>query len=349
MTTFAGHLTEPPKNGSGRPIPNALITLKVPGTENSPIFYQDAYKDGVVAASQIKTDSRGNIDHWVEPGTYEYWYDGEFLQEITVDEWVLEDDVAIAEAIAGVTADFYNKAAIDTMLAAISVSGLVHGSGPPTAGIGTEGSYYIDDLNKRLYGPKSTGWPPSYTNLVGEPGEQGPPGISDTEFVGVWDFDEAYLFNQQVAYEGLLWTSLEANTGQQPDINPDSWVPATMAGPPGASGHLPLSQQLANWTASEAYQILQPTYHGTYPQLIASATVLWPDNSAGTYTMTDVDASWAATKSYVMVHSASGGTITQPALTRDGLGRLLGPIPPLVVDVGEFAPGAYQTEYTGGY
>ena len=54
---------------------------------------------------------------------------------------------------------------------------LRYGAGAPGAGVGSDGEFYIDTTNNRLYGPKASGaWPGIYTELVGPAGPTGPTG-----------------------------------------------------------------------------------------------------------------------------------------------------------------------------
>jgi hypothetical protein len=50
------------------------------------------------------------------------------------------------------------------------------GSGPPNAGVGLDGDFYIDQQAWVIYGPKASGVWGSGTSLVGEKGDQGDPG-----------------------------------------------------------------------------------------------------------------------------------------------------------------------------
>ena len=53
------------------------------------------------------------------------------------------------------------------------------GTAAPTSAIGNAGDFYIETTNKRLYGPKTaTGWPTTYTTLIGPTGPQGPIGLT---------------------------------------------------------------------------------------------------------------------------------------------------------------------------
>jgi hypothetical protein len=51
------------------------------------------------------------------------------------------------------------------------------GSGAPTAGIGQNGDFYIDNVGHVIYGPKASGaWPGTGVSLIGPAGPPGPPG-----------------------------------------------------------------------------------------------------------------------------------------------------------------------------
>lgn len=352
MAVYAGHFTDAPRTRTGRPIPNALVALRVPGSATSPTFYTNRAKTSTVAAADIKTDSRGNLDIYVEPGIYEYWFDGALIQTVTVDEDNAEDDAtntsAISAALASFALGYYTKAEVTALLSSVTNATLLSGPAAPTNDIGTQGSWYIERTNLRLYGPKgATQWPSSYTSMRGEPGAKGDPGVSPFEFRGVWDGDETYDPNDQVAFEGLLYVALVTSTDVEPDSDEDVWAQATQAGPAGASGALPLSQQLAMWTASGAYQMLGPSYHGTYQDVIAESEVIWPDDSEGTYAATSIDYDWGTVKSYTVTHDLSGSVITQPAITRDSMGRRT--TTPALMITGAGDEDAYLNEYTGGY
>lgn len=49
---------------------------------------------------------------------------------------------------------------------------VLNGSGVPSAGVGSDGDFYIDTLNKNIHGPKDTTWP-SGVSLVGPQGLSG--------------------------------------------------------------------------------------------------------------------------------------------------------------------------------
>lgn len=51
---------------------------------------------------------------------------------------------------------------------------VLHGAGPPAAGLGAEGDFYIDTVEDEIYGPKTATWGAG-TPLKGEPGESGSP------------------------------------------------------------------------------------------------------------------------------------------------------------------------------
>lgn len=54
---------------------------------------------------------------------------------------------------------------------------ILHGFGPPSNGLGSNGDYYSDDTNHLWYGPKAGGvWPGSPVSLVGPQGPQGDTG-----------------------------------------------------------------------------------------------------------------------------------------------------------------------------
>lgn len=65
-------------------------------------------------------------------------------EQVSVDEWAARILVRVG----------YGSVAV-----ALPVT-LTPGDGPPSSGLGTEGGYWLDRLNKVLYGPKTNGgWP----------------------------------------------------------------------------------------------------------------------------------------------------------------------------------------------
>lgn len=120
MAQYAGHLTEPPRDAYGRPIPSAAFQLYVLGTKTAPTRYTDRTK-AVTVPGDPTSDSRGNVDVWVEPGIYEYWYNGAFIQTFTVDEDNGEDDYALTQAVnlinATLATSYYTKTQVDSAIA----------------------------------------------------------------------------------------------------------------------------------------------------------------------------------------------------------------------------------------
>lgn len=49
-----------------------------------------------------------------------------------------------------------------------------------------------------------------------------------------------------------------------------------------------------------------------------TANIGWPDGSTGTYQMTYKDIGCNMANGYILTHSATGATVTQPLITRDG-------------------------------
>lgn len=80
------------------------------------------------------------------------------------------------------------------------------------------------------------------------------------------------------------------------------------------------AQQLKDWAEGEAYQMTGATFDAD--NVISGATVLWPDGSGGTFTTTTKDGTWFAINAYTITHTASGKTVTQSAVTRDGNGNI---------------------------
>lgn len=83
------------------------------------------------------------------------------------------------------------------------------------------------------------------------------------------------------------------------------------------------SGQLRAWAEGGAYEITAVTYHGTYTSVVASAVVKWPDASAGVFTATTINATYEAIDAYTITHVASGLTVTQAAVTRNGDGNVI--------------------------
>ena len=133
-STYAGHYTDPPRDGTGKPIPHASFQLYLPGTKTSPTFYTDRAKTQV-AVGDPTSDAYGNVDVWVEPGHYEYWYGGRFVQTVTVSEDNGEDDVALAAQVAS----------LQNAIANVSVTGQQYAPGG-TSDDTTALQNYIDSL-----------------------------------------------------------------------------------------------------------------------------------------------------------------------------------------------------------
>lgn len=77
---------------------------------------------------------------------------------------------------------------------------------------------------------------------------------------------------------------------------------------------------LKDWTEAEAYEATSITRDAA--GVPTSATVKWPDGSAGTFTATTINSVWNAVDAYTITHDASGKTVTQAAVTRDGSGAV---------------------------
>lgn len=105
---------------------------------------------------------------------------------------------------------------------------VLSGSGAPSAGIGTDGDFYINIDLAHIYGPKASGaWPGIYTELVGPIGPEGPPGpagnVTQAIVLGVLDdaTDGAILWVQQGATEA----GTAAKTGVKDSAgNSKSWT-----------------------------------------------------------------------------------------------------------------------------
>ena len=72
------------------------------------------------------------------------------------------------------------KTTVAQLAGAISAAAntILNGVGPPTAGIGNNGDFYIDTGNNAIYGPKAGGVWPAGTSLIGPAGPPGPPASS---------------------------------------------------------------------------------------------------------------------------------------------------------------------------
>jgi hypothetical protein len=62
---------------------------------------------------------------------------------------------------------------------------ILNGVGPPTAGVGNNGDFYIDTGNNAIYGPKAGGVWPAGTSLIGPPGPPGPPASSPIQRMAI--------------------------------------------------------------------------------------------------------------------------------------------------------------------
>lgn len=78
--------------------------------------------------------------------------------------------------------------------------------------------------------------------------------------------------------------------------------------------------RLKEWTTGEDYELTAVTYGAD--GVPTTATVKWPDASAGTFTTTTKNSTWLAVDAYTISHTASGKTVTQTAVTRDGNGQV---------------------------
>jgi len=88
---------------------------------------------------------------------------------------------------------------------------------------------------------------------------------------------------------------------------------ATLAG-----GATVTDARLKEWVSGEDYELTAITYDAD--GVVTTATVKWPDGSAGTFTTTTKNSTWLAVDAYTISHTASGKTVTQAAVTRDGSG-----------------------------
>jgi hypothetical protein len=83
-------------------------------------------------------------------------------------------------------------------------------------------------------------------------------------------------------------------------------------------GAVASDQVLREWAGGEDYELTAVTYDSD--GVVTTATAKWPDGSAGTFTTTTKNLTWLAVDAYTISHTASGKTVTQAAVTRDGNG-----------------------------
>ncbi|MCB8942536.1 MAG: hypothetical protein H6658_02050 [Ardenticatenaceae bacterium] len=81
-------------------------------------------------------------------------------------------------------------------------------------------------------------------------------------------------------------------------------------------------ERLIEWAEGGDYEMTAITYHGTYTNVVSSATVRWPDGSLGTFTATNINATYEAIDAYKISHTNSGLTVTQTAVTRNADGNI---------------------------
>ncbi len=87
-----------------------------------------------------------------------------------------------------------------------------------------------------------------------------------------------------------------------------------------AGGATATDARLKEWVSGEDYEITAATYDSD--GVPTTATVKWPDGSAGTFTTTTKNRTWLAVDAYTISHTASGKTVTQATVTRDGNGQV---------------------------
>jgi hypothetical protein len=88
------------------------------------------------------------------------------------------------------------------------------------------------------------------------------------------------------------------------------------------TGGAPATAQLLKaWSESESFEMTSITRNAD--GIVTSGTVKWPDSSAGTFTSDTINATWLAVDAYHIGHTASGKTVTQPAVTRDSTGAIV--------------------------
>ena len=115
-------------------------------------------------------------------------------------------------------------------------------------------------------------------------------------------------------YDGLVTTVQRGEFYLRGDISND--------GGGGALAGL-LDKQLKEWASLlPDFMLTSVTYHGTYTNAPATATINWPDGSGGTYTTTAYDTTNRDWSSFTATHTDSGKTVTQAAITRNSSGNV---------------------------
>ena len=78
--------------------------------------------------------------------------------------------------------------------------------------------------------------------------------------------------------------------------------------------------KLQLWTATEAFVLVSATFSGA---VLASGNVVWPDGSSGVLTVTASSPSRGWVNAFNVTHVDFARRATQPAVTRDNLGRVV--------------------------
>lgn len=86
------------------------------------------------------------------------------------------------------------------------------------------------------------------------------------------------------------------------------------------SGTNLLNALLVGWAASGAYTLTSATRDTN--SVVTSATIRWPDGATGTFTTTSNNPVFFSVDAFTITHSASGKTVTQPAVTRNSYGDI---------------------------
>ena len=85
-------------------------------------------------------------------------------------------------------------------------------------------------------------------------------------------------------------------------------------------GHHVEDETLKEWAGGKDVEMLSRTVDGE--GRTTSATLKWPDGSGGTFTATDYNATFGCYDGWTKSHTVSGKTVTQAAVTRNGIGAI---------------------------
>lgn len=88
-----------------------------------------------------------------------------------------------------------------------------------------------------------------------------------------------------------------------------------------STGETLLRVWLRMWAASGAYTLTSAARDSD--GVITSASVSWPDGSSGTFTTVSKNTTFLTIDAFTISHAASGKTVTQNLITRDGDGLII--------------------------